>query len=114
MLLLCLLTAVGMVVIQTVIEFFISSGSGQAVATMPIMAPLADVIGVTRQVAVLCFQYGDGLSNCIVPTSGVLMGVIGMAKVPLTTWLKFMLKLFAIWVAFITLVIIVAVLTGYR
>lgn len=108
------IAAVIMFYVNLVFNFFVTSGPAQGAIVMPIMAPLADVIGVTRQVAVLCFQYGDGLSNCIVPTSGVLMGVIGMAKVPLTTWLKFMLKLFAIWVAFITLVIIVAVLTGYR
>jgi uncharacterized ion transporter superfamily protein YfcC len=95
-------------------NFFVPSGPAQAAIVMPIMAPMADVIGITRQVAVLCFQYGDGLSNSIIPTSGVLMGVLGMAKIPYPKWMKFMLKLFAIWVAYISVVIVIAVLSGYR
>jgi uncharacterized ion transporter superfamily protein YfcC len=67
---------------QTVLNFFIPSGSGQAFATMPIMAPLADVVGVTRQVAVLAFQFGDGFSNMILPTNIVLMAILGSPTSP--------------------------------
>jgi uncharacterized ion transporter superfamily protein YfcC len=98
---------------QTVLNFFVPSGSGQAALTMPLMAPLADLVGVTRQTAVLAFQLGDGFTNLIIPTSAVLMGVLTLAKVPWVTWarwvLPFQLLLFAIGAAALA----VAVLTGY-
>ncbi len=108
------IAAVVMFLVNLVFNFFVPSGPAQAAIVMPIMAPLSDVLGISRQVAVLCFQYGDGLSNCIIPTSGVLMGVIGMAKLQYSQWLRFMMKLFLIWVVFIIAVIIVAVAIGYR
>ena len=108
------IAAVVMFLVNLVFNFFVPSGPAQASIVMPIMAPLADVLGLSRQVSVLCFQYGDGLSNCIIPTSGVLMGVIGMAKLQYSKWLQFMLKLFLIWVVFIIVVISVAVAIGYK
>lgn len=88
-----------MMVTQTILEFFISSGSGQAVATMPIMAPLADMIGVTRQTAVLALQLGDGLTNIFYPVSGYFIATIGLARVPYQKWVKFFLPLLLIqWV----------------
>jgi uncharacterized ion transporter superfamily protein YfcC len=82
-----------MFIMQTFINFFVPSGSGQAALTMPIMAPLADLIGVSRQTAVLAFQMGDGFTNMIIPTSGVTMGVLGMAKIPWETWAKWLLPI---------------------
>lgn len=108
------IAAVVMFLVNLVFNFFVPSGPAQAAIVMPIMAPLSDVLGISRQVSVLCFQYGDGLSNSIIPTSGVLMGVIGMAKLQYPTWLRFMLKLFLIWTAFIIVVIITAVVIGYK
>ena len=64
-----------MYIFQSCFNFFVVSGSGQAALTMPIMAPLSDLLGVTRQVAVLAFQLGDGFTNLIVPTSGLLMAI---------------------------------------
>ena len=64
-----------------IINFFIPSGSGQAVTVMPIMVPIADLTGITRQVATQAFQFGDGFTNCIIPTSGTLMGCLGIAKI---------------------------------
>jgi len=90
------LSALGMVVAQTIIEFFISSGSGQAVATMPIMAPLGDMIGVTRQTAVMACQFGDGLTNILYPVSGYFIATIGLAKVPYEKWVKFIMPLILI------------------
>ncbi|MBD3289290.1 putative basic amino acid antiporter YfcC [candidate division KSB1 bacterium] len=78
---------------QTFINFLVPSGSGQAALTMPIMSPLADLVGVTRQTAVLAFQMGDGFTNMIIPTSGVTMGVLGMAKIPWQTWANWLLPL---------------------
>ena len=79
-----------MFVAHGVINFFVHSGSGQAALTMPVMAPLADVVGVTRQTAVLAFQFGDGWINPILPTSGVTMGVLGLAGIPWERWVRWM------------------------
>lgn len=86
--------------IQTVINLVIPSASAKAAITMPIMAPFADMIGVSRQATVLAFQFGDGFTNMITPTSGVLIAVLGMAKIPYSKWLKF------IWKFILTLIII--------
>jgi len=79
--------------VQTVINFFVPSGSGQAALTMPIMAPLADLLGVSRQTAILAYQMGDGFSNLIIPTSAILMGVLALAEVPWETWAKWIIPL---------------------
>lgn len=80
-----------MFLVQGVINFFVHSGSGQAALTMPIMAPLADVIGISRQTAVLAFQFGEGWINPILPTSGLTMGVLGLAQIPWNKWFRWML-----------------------
>jgi len=99
--------------INTVFNFFVPSGSGQAMIVMPLQAPLADVVGVSRQVAVSAYLYGDGLSNTIIPTSGVLMGALGVANIPWQKWLKFHLPLFGMWMIVATIAIIVGVLVGW-
>ncbi|MEL6636993.1 MAG: C4-dicarboxylate ABC transporter permease [Bacteroidota bacterium] len=86
--------AEGMLVFQSLLNFFIPSGSGQAATTMPLMAPLSDVLGLDRQTAVFAFTCGDGFSNTIIPTSGVLMAMLALAKIPYDKWLRFMLPLF--------------------
>ena len=78
---------------QTVINFFVPSGSGQAALTMPLMAPLSDLVGVSRQTAVLAFQMGDGFTNMIIPTSAVLMGALTLGGVPWQTWARWVLPL---------------------
>ncbi|HNW58298.1 MAG TPA: Na+/H+ antiporter NhaC family protein [bacterium] len=82
-----------MFVTQGIINFFVHSGSGQAALTMPIMSPLADVIGITRQTSVLAFVFGEGWINPILPTSGVTMGVLGLAGIPWEKWAKWLLPL---------------------
>lgn len=104
----------GMFVFQSSLNVLVPSGSGQAAVTMPLMAPLADVIGLTRQTAVLAFQFGDGLSNMIIPTSGVLMAMLTLAKIPYGTWLRFAGPLFLILSAVAAVFLAVAVMTGYR
>jgi uncharacterized ion transporter superfamily protein YfcC len=86
--------ALGMLVFQTTLNFFIPSGSGQAAVTMPLMAPLADVLGLTRQTAIFAFTCGDGFSNMVIPTSAILMASLGIAGVPFERWLRFMGPLF--------------------
>jgi len=91
-------SSIGMVIVQNFINFFIPSGSGQAAASMPIMAPLADTIGISREVAVLAFQFGDGFSNMFWPTCcGTLCGLMNL---PIDRWYKFITPLFAIMVAY--------------
>jgi uncharacterized ion transporter superfamily protein YfcC len=83
--------------VQSALNFFLPSGSGQAALTMPIMAPLSDILGIGRQTAVLAFQFGDGISNLIIPTSGVTMGVLSIAKIPYEKWLKWALPIILVF-----------------
>ncbi len=98
---------------QTFINFFVPSGSGQAALTMPLMAPLSDLIGVTRQTAVLAFQMGDGFTNMIVPTSPVIMGALALAGIPWTKWARWVLPLQALLYVVGLAVLYIAVMTGY-
>jgi uncharacterized ion transporter superfamily protein YfcC len=78
-----------MFVSQTFLNVLVPSGSGQAALTMPIMAPLSDLLGISRQTAVLAYQLGDGVTNLIIPTSGLLMAILGVAKVPYDRWVRY-------------------------
>jgi uncharacterized ion transporter superfamily protein YfcC len=80
---------------------------------MPLMAPLADLLGITRQTAVLAFTCGDGFSNMIIPTSGLLMAVLSIAKIPYTKWVKFVLPLFLIMMFLSFVFLGIAVLINY-
>ncbi|MGB9663981.1 MAG: YfcC family protein [Ignavibacteria bacterium] len=84
-----------MFIVQAIINFFVHSGSGQAALTMPIMTPLADLTGVSRQTAILAFQFGE-YTNIIIPTSAVTMGALTMANVPWDRWAKWVLPLMII------------------
>lgn len=81
-----------MYLIQNVINIFIPSGSAKAALTMPIMAPFSDLIGISRQATVMAFQFGDGFTNMLTPTSGVLIAVLGMARIPYNKWVKWVWK----------------------
>lgn len=105
---------VGMLVLQTLLNFFIPSGSGQAFVTMPIMAPLADVLGISRQTAVLAFQMGDGFSNMIVPTNIVLMSILGIAGIPYARWARFALPLLFQLLLVGAIALVVANKIGYQ
>ena len=82
-----------MYVIQMGLNFFIPSGSTKAALTMPLMAPLADLSGITRQTAVLGYQLGDGFTNMIIPTSGVTVGTLAMARIPFQKWARWNLPM---------------------
>jgi uncharacterized ion transporter superfamily protein YfcC len=88
-----------MLLVQFCLNFFVPSGSGQAALTMPIMSPLADLLHVPRQAAVLAYQLGDGLCNFIIPTSGVTMGVLAIAGIPFGIWLRWIGRLMLLLVA---------------
>jgi len=101
-------TSVGMFAVNSIINFFIPSGSGQTATMMPIMSPLADVVGITRQTAVLSLTYGDAITNQIIPTSGALLGILGLSKVPYEHWFKYNWKLVVIWSGIGALLLVVA------
>ncbi|HBH25362.1 MAG TPA: short-chain fatty acid transporter [Cytophagales bacterium] len=108
------IASVGMYFIQSVLNFFIPSGSGQAFVTMPLMAPISDLVGVSRQIAVLAYQFGDGFTNMLVPTNAVLMGILGIAGIPYDRWFRFIIPLmFKLWLIG-SLALVVAVLIGYQ
>jgi len=101
-----------MYLIQSVINFFIHSGTGQAALTMPIMAPLADLVGVTRQTAILAFQLGE-LSTPMIPTSGITVGVLALARVPWLTWARWMIPLQLIYLVLALALLIPPCLMGW-
>lgn len=105
--------AEGMLFFQTVLNFFIPSASGQALVSMPLMTPMSDILGLSRQTAVLAYILGDGLSNLIIPTNGVLMAMLGLAKVPFEKWFKFILPLFILSMILALVFIAIAVTIGY-
>jgi len=107
------LAAIGMLSFESTLNLLIPSGSGQAAVTMPLMAPLSDILGINRQVAVLAFTCGDGFSNTIIPTSGILMAMLALAKIPYTTWLRFMFPLFLMLMALSSVFLVIAVAIGY-
>lgn len=107
------LAAAGMFFVQFVLSFIVSSGSGQALVTMPIMAPLSDVLGLTRQMAVLAYQLADGTGNILFPTSGYFMAVLALAGVPWQKWLKFYLPIYLGWVVIALGLLTYAQLSGW-
>jgi len=108
------IAAVGMFFVQSVFNFLIPSGSGQAYVTMPLMVPIADLVGLSRQTAVLAFQFGDGFTNMLVPTNVVLMSIIGIAGIPYDRWFKFIFPLMIkLWIAG-SFALVIAVWIGYQ
>ncbi|MGI5887857.1 MAG: YfcC family protein [Oscillospiraceae bacterium] len=104
------LSGIFQVIVQNFINFFIPSGSGQAATTMPIMAPLSDLLGISRQVAVLAETFGDGYSNMFIPTG--VFTLCGIAGLPVDKWYKYIGKLFAIYFVLELVLISVAILIG--
>ena len=107
------ISACGMFVLQDLLNIIIPSGSGQAAITMPFMAPLSDILGVSRQTAVLAFQMGDAFTNVITPTSGELMAALAICHVPYKKWLKFLLPLWGFWALAACILLVIAVVIGY-
>ncbi|WP_370026400.1 YfcC family protein [Peribacillus frigoritolerans] len=106
-------SAVGMFILQALIHFVVPSGSGQAALTMPIMGPLADIIGVTRQTTVLSFSIADGIGNIIFPTSGYFMAAITLAGIPWVRWAKWVWPLILIQYGIGIIAVIIAHLIKY-
>ena len=108
-----LIAAWGMLAAQSGFNVFVTSGSAQAAITMPLMAGLGDLVGVSRQISVLCFQLGDGLTNLVVPTSAVMMGAIGVAGLSWLAWLRIIASLVALLAVLAILAVGIAVGIGY-
>lgn len=106
------LSAVSMMISQAVLHIPVPSYSGQAVLTMPILAPLSDLLGISRQVCVLAYQYGAPTMDLLVPTNGALMAVIALAGIPFNKWLKFAIKPTLVILALGALALIVAIFIG--
>ncbi|WP_202710564.1 YfcC family protein [Sporosalibacterium faouarense] len=107
------ISGIGMFIVQSCINIFVPSGSGQAAVSMPIMAPMADVVGITRQSAVLAFQFGDGFSNVISPTSGYFMAAIAIGGIKWEKWAKWMIPLFLVWTVMGALLVAISVLINF-
>ena len=106
--------ALGMMAAQAAIHVPVPSVSGQAVLTMPILAPLSDLLGISRQVAVLAYQFGAGLCELITPTNGALMAILAAAKVRYEDWLRFVLPMWLLLSAFGAVALVVAVSVGLQ
>ena len=104
----------GMLCYESALNLLIPSGSGQAAVSMPLMAPLSDILGITRQTAVFAFTCGDGFSNMVIPTSGILMAMLSLAKIPYGRWLRFMAPLFLQLILLSAIFLILAVFINYR
>lgn len=107
------LSALGMSLSQSLINLLIPSGSGQALATLPIMIPLGEVLGLTRQTTILAFQIGDGVTNLFNPALGGLIAMLSLCRVPFDRWLRFILPLTGMLILLAWLFLIVAVWIGY-
>ena len=106
-------SAIAMSASQCVINLFIPSGSGQALATLPVMIPLGEILGLTRQTTILAFQIGDGVTNLVNPTLGGLIAMLSMCRVPLDRWIRFILPVLGLVLLISWITLIFAVATGY-
>ncbi|MEM9259126.1 MAG: AbgT family transporter [Bacteroidota bacterium] len=106
-------SAIGMSIGQSGLNLLIPSGSGQAVATLPVMIPLGEALGLTRQVSILAFQVGDGVTNLFNPSLGGLIAMLSLCRVPFDRWLRFVLPLTGIILVWAWVGLLVAVAVGY-
>lgn len=106
--------AIGMMVVQLLLHFPVPSVSGQAVLTMPVLVPLSDLLGLSRQVTVLAFQYGGGLCDLLAPTNGGLMAVLAASKVPYGKWLRFLAPVYAALFALGAVAVLIAIAIGLK
>jgi uncharacterized ion transporter superfamily protein YfcC len=103
-----------MMVVQTIIHFPVPSVSGQAALTLPVLVPLSDLLGLSRQVTVLAYQYGGGLCELITPTNGALMATLAAAGVRYDKWLRFATPLFLLLFLLGIIAIFTGIITGLK
>ena len=108
------IAAIGMYLFQSLFNLVVTSNSGQAALTMPIMAPLADLVGLSRQIAVLAYQMGAGFMDAFTPVSASLIGVLGVAGIDWSKWAKFQIKMQAFFFLLGSIILIIAVLIKFQ
>ncbi|MBM3789812.1 MAG: putative basic amino acid antiporter YfcC, partial [Acidobacteria bacterium] len=102
------LSVVGVYLMQNLLNFVVPSGSGQAAVSMPVLAPLGDLLGITRQTNVLAFQLGNGLTNIFVPTQGYFMAALGILGIPWSTWSRWLMPLLLLWLGIGLVAVLIA------
>jgi uncharacterized ion transporter superfamily protein YfcC len=102
------ISVTGIYLMQNLLHFIVPSGSGQAAVSMPILAPLGDLVGITRQTNVLAYQLGNGLTNVFIPTQGYFMAALGILKIPWEKWVRWLLPLLLIWLGLGMAAVIIA------
>ncbi len=103
----------GIYAVQVMLNYLVPSGSGQAALSIPVLAPIADLVGVTRQATVLAYQLGDGISNVFTPTQGYFMAGLALIRVPWTRWAKFMWPLQLLWLGAGLILLLIAHAIGW-
>ena len=109
-----LLKGPAMLIINVIVNGFVTSGTGQAAVVMPVLIPVSDLAGVSRQLTVLAYKFGDGFCNYTLPHASALMGFLGATGVPYDKWMKFMGKLFLLWMILGSLILMAGQLIGYQ
>jgi uncharacterized ion transporter superfamily protein YfcC len=109
-----MLSAIGMMAVQALVHIPVPSTSGQAVLTMPVLVPLSDLLGLSRQVTVLAYQYGAGLCEMLTPTNGALMAMLAACGVPYDEWFRFATRLLLLLVGLAVLGLVTAIAIGLR
>ena len=107
------LRGVALLLINTIVNFFVVSGNGQAAVVMPVLTPACDLANISRQTCVFAFKMGDGFSNYIYPHCSSLMGFLSMAGIAWNKWMKFMGKLFGLWMLIGSLLLVMCYFVGY-
>lgn len=102
------INVLGIYFMQSLLNLFIPSGSGQAAVSLPILAPVGELLGITRQTNVLAYQLGDGLTNILTPTQGYFMAALGILKIPWSVWARWLLPLLGIWLVMGSIAVLVA------
>src|SRR5437867_13072988 len=103
-----------MMVVHPAVHVPVPSPSGHAVLTMPILVPLSDLLGLSRQVTVLCYQYGAGLCELLTPTNGALMAIIAAARVRYDEWLKFAIPLYLVLLGLSVMAVMIGIVSGLK
>ncbi|WP_419936100.1 YfcC family protein [Candidatus Palauibacter sp.] len=107
------LSAIGMSAAQGVLHFAVPSVSGQAVLTLPVLVPLSDLLGLSRQITILAYQYGAGLCDLITPTNGALMAILAASGVRYEEWLRFVVPRYLMLMALGAVALVIAIAIGY-
>ena len=102
------LSVIGIYIMQNLLHFIVPSGSGQAAVSMPVLAPLGDLLNITRQTNVLAYQLGNGLTNVFIPTQGYFMAALGILKIPWTIWVRWLFPLLLTWLGIGMIAVVVA------